>query len=141
MKKLSVVLLVSCLFVGTVSAMDGGRAQGDKSPALQLLKEGATRILPAAGGYVTAGLAKGCAGSYGFMALLGLSLAPVALDYNKNPHYAAKTSSSTRTALNSFAAGVALRGVQDYVPASVSNKFKSKPAALTELRGAGRYGR
>jgi hypothetical protein len=137
MKKLSLVLLVSCLFVGGVSAMDAGNQEKGTptNQAVDLLKAGATRLLPAAGGYVAANLARNT-GFYGFATFCGLAATPVLLDYTKNPRYTA-LKSTVRTALNSFAAGVAANVAVGYVPRSVKTRFSSD-ARLNELSNAGR---
>ena len=122
MKKLVLTLLMSCV-VGTVSAADDGGVSTGEEKALSRLqvagKFTATKAVPAIVGYVAASAVKERVGSYGFLAFLGLASLPFILDSKKAECYD-KVPAAAKTALNSFAAGVAAREVVSLVPAAQS---------------------
>lgn len=126
MKKLVLTLLMSCVVAGTVSAADSVNDDTNgQGKGLWALQAGITRVVPALAGYMIASAAKERVGSYGFMAFLGLSLVPFALDTNNVEGY--KVNPLVKTALNSFGAGVAAREVVSLAPVGA----KARLAALT----------
>ncbi len=121
MKKLVLTLLMSCV-VGTVSASEPDESTSKEKALLVLQTAGkftATKAVPAVVGYVAASAVKERVGSYGFLAFLGLASLPFILDSKKAECYD-KVPAAAKTALNSFAAGVAAREVVSLVPAAQS---------------------
>jgi hypothetical protein len=125
MKKLVIILLISSL-VGTISASESD------SSSLETVKKaclfGAQKALPAAAGYVATGMVKERSGyGLGFMAFVGLVSAPFILEQSQSELYK-KASPIVKTALKSFAFGVAAHEVVDRLPAGAKTR-------LAALRG------
>ena len=123
MKKLVVTLLMSCVFVGTVSAADSpAKAPKAKETALWALENAGTRLIPAAAGLWAANAIKNSTGSYGFLAFLGLASIPFVLDTQKVTDYK-KVPLAARTALNSFGAGAVAYEAYSLAPTPVQDKL------------------